>query len=234
MRVRLHCILQASLHLCLEGVLQAAVHGGCCRGSSLGHGLHVSGILGLTVSWEVGSRGTEHLGSIWKEREVGKDQKKRRLIRSFRRILGSLRHLRQRRCSYHFEDQIQTGWLALAEPHSHSQLSGKAALVAADQGWKPHPHYPGQQRWLCQEMGRDCSAPVSPCCSVGPTETSVARRAPQVGCRRCCRHSGQLASAADPGIGSAVDSQWTQSCCQTSSGLERTWAPMGPAGAWQR
>lgn len=58
----------------------------------------------------------------------------------------------------------------------------------------------------------------------------MARRAPQVDYWRCCQHSGQLASAADPGTGSVVDSQWTWSCCQTSSDLERTLAPMGPAG----
>lgn len=62
----------------------------------------------------------------------------------------------------------------------------------------------------------------------------MARRALQVDYWRCCQRSGPLASVADPGRGSAADSQWTWSCCPKSSDLERTLALMGPAEEWRR
>lgn len=135
--------------------------------------------------------------------------------------------------SYHSGCQTQTDWPVLVEPHSHPQLSGKAALEAAGQGWLPHQHHPVPRRWLCQGLEPDCSAPVSQYCSAGWTEMSVARTAPQADCSGCCWNLGPLALAAVPGTYSAVGSQWMLCCCQRSSGLGRTWALLGLAGGFQ-
>lgn len=70
-------------------------------------------------------------------------------------------HHRPKSSSYHSGCQTQTSWSVLVEPHSHPQLSGKAALGAAGQDWLPHPHHPVPQRWLCQGLEPGCSAPVS-------------------------------------------------------------------------
>lgn len=121
----------------------------------------------------------------------------------------------------------------LVEPHSHSHLSGKAALGSVDQGWLPHPHHPVPQRWLDQMMEADCSAPLSQYCSAGWIEMSVARTALLVDCLVYCRNLDLLALAAVLGKDFAVGSQRMLSCCGMSSGLGKTWALLGLAGEFQ-
>lgn len=58
--------------------------------------------------------------------------------------------------SYHSGCWTQTGWPVLAEPHFQPHLSGKADLMAADQGWRPRPRPPAPQRWSCQRLRAGC------------------------------------------------------------------------------